>query len=64
MIGSDKLGDARDDIYAALLDAHDGLDDADSQKLNARLVLMLANEVADPERLTTIFAEARRMAGT
>lgn len=60
---SDRLGNAGDDIYAALLEAHEGLDDAESHKLNACLVLLLANEVAEPERLKALFAEARRMAG-
>ena len=37
--------DAPDEFYAALLAAHDGLDDAASAALNARLILILANQV-------------------
>lgn len=36
-----------DAFYEALLDAHSGLDDAESAALNARLVLILANQVGD-----------------
>lgn len=36
-----------DDFYADLLGAHDGLDKADSDALNARLVLVLANHIGD-----------------
>lgn len=33
-----------DGFYAALLQAHEGLSDAQSADLNARLVLLLANQ--------------------
>lgn len=36
-----------DDLYEALLDAHRDLTLAQSQALNARLVLLLANHVGD-----------------
>lgn len=36
-----------DDLYQALVDAHDGLSDAESRQLNARLILLLANHVGD-----------------
>lgn len=36
-----------DDFYAALLAAHDGLDEAGMQALNARLILILANHIGD-----------------
>ena len=48
-----------DDFYAALIAAHDGLSDADSQRLNARLVLLLANQVGDVEVLKLAIARAR-----
>lgn len=48
-----------DDIYAALVDAHRGLDEAESRRLNARLILLLANEVADAERVLALIEEAR-----
>jgi hypothetical protein len=36
-----------DDLYQMLIDAHQGLGDADSMKLNAKLVLLLANHIGD-----------------
>jgi hypothetical protein len=58
----DNLGPDGDDFYAALLKTHDGLSDAESQALNARLVLIFANEIGDPDRLATLLSEARRYA--
>lgn len=39
--------DRPDDFYAALLAAHEGLSKPESDALNARLVLVLANHVGD-----------------
>lgn len=39
--------DGADDFYAELLAAHEGLSKADSDALNARLVLVLANHIGD-----------------
>ncbi len=36
-----------DDFYADLLNAHEGLEKPDSDALNARLVLVLANHIGD-----------------
>ena len=36
-----------DDTYARLLAAHDGLSDAASSTLNAKLILILINHVGD-----------------
>ncbi len=36
-----------DDFYAELLSAHEGLEKADSDALNARLILVLANHIGD-----------------
>ena len=36
-----------DDFYDALIHAHEGLTDAQSERLNARLVLLLANHIGD-----------------
>lgn len=47
-----------DDFYEALIEAHRGLTDAESRQLNARLILILANQVGDME----ILAEALRLA--
>lgn len=56
---TDTLGPARDDIYAALIAAHEGLSEGESHALNARLVLMLANALGDRDRLLDLFARAR-----
>ncbi len=47
-----------DDFYAALLDMHRDLSDAESAKANAKLILILANHVADME----VLLEAMRLA--
>jgi hypothetical protein len=36
-----------DDFYEALIDAHHGLSDEQSEALNARLILLLANHIGD-----------------
>jgi len=36
-----------DDLYQALVDLHDGLTDSESQKVNAKLILLLANQIGD-----------------
>lgn len=48
-----------DDFYAALLDAHQGLGTEQSHALNARLVLILANEVGHFETLQRLLAAAK-----
>ena len=48
-----------DDFYEALVAAHDGLDDAQSHALNARLVLLLANHVGTLDVLREALAAAR-----
>ncbi|WP_108659029.1 DUF2783 domain-containing protein [Acuticoccus kandeliae] len=58
----DHLGGHGDDIYAALLAAHEGLTDAESNALNARLILILINAVGDRQRVLAAI-EAARAAG-
>ena len=48
-----------DDFYQALIDAHVGLTDEQSAALNARLVLLLANQVGDLATLQQAIAAAR-----
>ena len=48
-----------DDFYQALIDAHAGLTDEQSAALNARLVLLLANQVGDLRTLQQAIAAAR-----
>ncbi|MBZ0162563.1 MAG: DUF2783 domain-containing protein [Notoacmeibacter sp.] len=40
-----------DDFYAALIAAHEGLSKAESDAFNARLILVLANQIGDHETL-------------
>jgi len=40
-----------DGFYEALIRVHDGLDDAESARLNARLILLLANQIGDRQVL-------------
>lgn len=51
-----------DDFYADLLGAHDGLDKAASDALNARLILILANHVGDRNVLSQALAAALKPA--
>ena len=51
--------DAPDDFYEALIAAHDGLGDAQSASLNAKLVLLLANHIGDLGVLKAALAAAR-----
>jgi anthranilate phosphoribosyltransferase len=56
-----KLADP-DAAYRLIAEAHRGLTEAESTALNARLVLILANECADLERLRAAVALAGRSA--
>lgn len=55
----DNFAGEADAFYEALLAAHRGLSDADSAALDARLVLILANQVGDLAVLREALAEAR-----
>ena len=57
MNSSLKFEDA-DLFYERLLDAHQGLSREQSEALNARLVLILANELGGSERLAACIAAA------
>ena len=48
-----------DDFYEALIDTHRGLSDEQSQLVNARLVLLLANHIGDLRVLREALAAAR-----
>ncbi len=54
----DGLGADRDDFYHFLMEAHEGLTPEESRRLNARLVLMLANQVGDIDVLRTVLDAA------
>lgn len=51
-----------DGFYAAWLQAHEGLDDAQSADLNARLVLLLANQCGEQATLLACIDAAREAA--
>ena len=52
-----------DGLYAAIIEAHAGLSDADSAALNARLVLLLANHIGDESVLREALVVARKSIG-
>ncbi len=51
--------DQPDDFYAALIAAHEGLSDAESEALNARLILILANHIGQADVLTAALEAAK-----
>jgi hypothetical protein len=50
---------APDDFYEQLIATHRGLSDEESAVLNAKLVLLLANHIGDPDVLAQAMAVAR-----
>ena len=48
-----------DGFFAALVEAHRGLDDAASRRLDSRLVILLANHIGDEVVLREALALAR-----
>jgi hypothetical protein len=56
---SPRLDDP-DGLFEALVAAHRGLDHDTSRRLDARLVLLLANHIGDAEVLRQAIAEAVR----
>jgi hypothetical protein len=57
-LGRDRLGTGGDVFYAALLKAHEGLSPEESARFNARLVLILANQIGDREVLQAALDKA------
>lgn len=57
-----NISDA-DSFYAELMAVHDGLTKAQSDALNARLILLLANHLGDREVLSAALSAASRAAG-
>lgn len=53
-----------DAFYEQLLDAHTGLGREDSELLNARLILLLANQIGDAGVLKACIEAARDMPTT
>ena len=54
---------APDDFYECLIAAHRGLTDAQSALVNAKLILLLANHVGDPDILAQAMSAAREGVG-
>ena len=55
---------APDDFYEALIDMHRDLTPQQSQLVNAKLILLLANHVGDPDVLREAIAHAREGVGS
>ena len=51
-----------DDIYESLIRLHEGLSDAESAVVNAKLILLLANHIGDPEVIRQAISLARSTA--
>lgn len=47
-----------DDFYAELLEIHDGRSKEESDAINARLILLLANHIGDRKVLTDAMTKA------
>lgn len=54
----DRLGSDGDDFYHQLMEAHEGLSLEQSQRLNARLVLIMANQIGDIDVLKSVLKAA------
>lgn len=57
LVTTPNLADV-DALYQQLIDLHAGRSDAESLRLNARLILILMNHVGDGEALREAFALA------
>ena len=57
-----NLQDA-DTFYEQLMDAHDGMSREQSELFNARLILLLANQVGDAKLLRECIAAAQQAPG-
>jgi hypothetical protein len=53
-----------DDFYADLLAAHEGLSKAESDAFNARLILLMANQIGDQEALKALLDAAGKAGGS
>ena len=49
-----------DQLYNDLIALHEGLDEAQSAALNARLILLLMNQIGDAQTIRAAFAAARQ----
>jgi hypothetical protein len=58
-LNTDPNLDAPDDFYEQLIALHRGLSESDSARVNARLILLLANHIGDTTVLAQAMAAAR-----
>mgnify|MGYP005865508063 CR=1 FL=1 len=58
LITSPNIADP-DGFYSELLAVHDGLDASESARLDARLILLLANHIGDRQVLSEALAAAK-----
>ena len=56
----DNLFPHGDEFYEKLMNAHDGLTHQDSEALNARLILLMANAIGDVDILKEIISKAEQ----
>ena len=57
-----ELGvDSPDDFYARLIELHEGLSSEESHKVNAKVILMLANHVGDTDVLYEVLDYVSRI---
>ena len=55
----DRLGSNYDAFCEALMEAHEGLTFEQCLRMDARLILILASQIGDPETLSQALAAAR-----
>ncbi|MBV9237048.1 MAG: DUF2783 domain-containing protein [Xanthobacteraceae bacterium] len=58
-----NLGNAGDEIYTELIEAHAGLTETESRRLDLRLILLLANQVGDGAAIREALRLAREGLG-
>jgi hypothetical protein len=51
---------APDDVYQQIIDMHAELSEAESMKVNAKLILLLINHIGDPEVVREAIALASK----
>ncbi len=49
-----------DDFYARLIDLHEGLNSVESNSLNCKLILLMANHIGDRETLDEVLNVVRK----
>ena len=49
-----------DDFYEVLVNAHDGLSNDESRRLNAKIILLLANAIGNKDLLEEIILTAQK----